>query len=202
MFKAIKSSNILFFYSICLGFLVCVATYGVYVLNPTYDAWLLNTGGADTVQHYLGWMFYRSSPWHFPLGLIDNLVYPYQVSSIYTDSIPIFALFFKLLSPILPETFQYFGFWALLCFILTTFFSSLIIFRLTNNIYYSMICAVFFTLMPSIFQRMFAHSAFCYGIYARRKSVHSRNVIRHHMIYFIKQILDCFRKFFCSLVVI
>lgn len=159
MFKAIKSSNILFFYSICLGFLVCVATYGVYVLNPTYDAWLLNTGGTDTVQHYLGWMFYRSSPWHFPLGLIDNLVYPYQVSIIYTDSIPIFALFFKLLSPILPETFQYFGFWALLCFILTTFFSSLIIFRLTNNIYYSMICAVFFTLMPSIFQRMFAHSA-------------------------------------------
>ena len=38
---------------------------------------------------------YRNSDWHFPIGMIDSLVYPNQTSVIYTDSIPLFAIFFK-----------------------------------------------------------------------------------------------------------
>ena len=59
---------------------------------------------------------YRNGDWTFPIGLTDQLAYPYYTSVIFTDSIPIFAVFFKLLSPILPANFQYFGFWGILCF--------------------------------------------------------------------------------------
>ncbi len=68
--------------------------------------------GGDPSQHYLGWEFYRRSDWFFPLGLTDQLAYPLKTSVIYTDSIPLFAVFFKLFRHILPAQFQYFGIWG------------------------------------------------------------------------------------------
>ena len=43
---------------------------------------------------------------------------PDGLSVAYTDSIPLLAAFFRLLSPLLPETFQYFGWFTLVCFFL------------------------------------------------------------------------------------
>ena len=76
-----------------LGGIAFVLIYGVKILNPLYTDWLL-TGG-DPSQHYLGWEFFRRSDWYFPLGLTDQLAYPLKTSVIYTDSIPIFAVFFQ-----------------------------------------------------------------------------------------------------------
>ena len=90
-----------------LGAIFFIIIYGFCVLDPTYDEWLLGKG--DLTQHYLGWCFYRRSEWTFPVGLTNQLAYPTYTSVIFTDSIPVFAVFFKLLSPLLPETFQYFG---------------------------------------------------------------------------------------------
>lgn len=50
--------------------------------------------------------------------MTDMLSYPDQISIIFTDSIPCFAVIFKILSPVLPENFQYFGLWGMMCFIL------------------------------------------------------------------------------------
>ena len=96
-----------------MGAILFLYLYGTAVLVPTYDAWLLN--GEDLNQHYLGWEFYRNSPWTFPVGLIQGLTVE-PVSVIYTDSIPLLALIFKVLSPVLPETFQYFGLFGIGCF--------------------------------------------------------------------------------------
>lgn len=42
-----------------------------------------------------------------------------EISSvIFTDSIPLFAILFKILSPVLPETFQYFDFWGMISYML------------------------------------------------------------------------------------
>lgn len=105
-----------------IGFLLFIWIFGVRVLDVTYDAWLLQgtaQGGffQDLTQHYMGWLYLRESDWSFPLGLIENLSYPDKISIIYMDSIPVFALLFKLFSPILPETFQYFGWWGASCFV-------------------------------------------------------------------------------------
>lgn len=154
-----KAKSIFLIFSLFSSIVIFWLTYGLAILNPLYDDWILSVRHHDIVQHYIGWLFYRQSPWHFPIGLIDNLAYPYQFSMIYTDSIPILAVFFKSISFLLPDTFQYFGIWGLICLFLSSFFSSLIMFRLTKNIYYSLLCSLFFILAPVMHMRMFGHHA-------------------------------------------
>ena len=56
---------------------------------------------------------------HLPyIGANYNAVYPFRTSVLFTDSLPLAALFFKLLGGILPTRFQYFGWWGLLCYAL------------------------------------------------------------------------------------
>ena len=93
-----REINIFLLFSLFLSLTIFGLIYGYDILNPTYDAWIFKDGYHDIIQHYIGWLFYRQSPWHFPIGLIDNLAYPYQFSMIYTDSIPILAVFFKSIS--------------------------------------------------------------------------------------------------------
>ena len=114
--KISKDTKLYFGIGAAVGFVLFLIVYGFRVLDFTYDGWLLT--GKDLQQHYLGWKFFRKSPWTFPLGMHDSFTVPDSVSVLYTDSIPLFALFFKLLSPILPETFQYFGLFGLMCYIL------------------------------------------------------------------------------------
>ena len=73
-------------------------------LDPHNLGWIF--GRFDPPQHYLGWAFYRYSPWSFPIGLNPNFGMDISSSIVYTDSIPIMAIFFKLLSPILPQVFR------------------------------------------------------------------------------------------------
>ena len=86
-----------------LGALVFVALYGVQVLNPASVDWILNNPSPDPSQHYLGWAFFRQSPVHLPyIGANYSNIYPYRTSVLFTDSIPLLALLFKCLGPILP----------------------------------------------------------------------------------------------------
>ena len=87
-----------------IGAFVFITIYGTKILNPCYTDWLMS--GGDLSQHYLGWKMYRNGDWTFPIGLTDQLAYPHYTSVIFTDSIPVFAVFFKLISPILPNDFQ------------------------------------------------------------------------------------------------
>lgn len=126
-----------------LGFIVFMYLFGVECLDVTNDNWLLFEGG-DLTQHYVGWLFYRESPLTFPLGLIENLVYPNKISIIFMDSIPLFAIFFRFFEGILPETFQYFGIWIMLCLVLQGGFAALILRKLTNSKLAAIVGSVFF----------------------------------------------------------
>jgi len=140
-----------------IGVIIFLLSYDLRVLDVTNDSWLMQ--GGDITQHYLGWRFYRNSPWQLKFGLIEGILYPHRISIIYTDSIPIFAVFFKLLSPILPENFQYFGIWGLFSFFMTGGIASIIIKKFTNNKYVCIIGSIFFSYSPYIFQRMYGHTA-------------------------------------------
>ena len=72
-----KQVLLLFIAGSFIGGVIFILCYGVNVLHVTNDAWLL--AGGDLNQHYLGWKYYRKSPWHFPIGMIDGLVYPDQL---------------------------------------------------------------------------------------------------------------------------
>ncbi len=147
----------------CLvGLVFFLAVYGWRILDPTYVDWLLHSddleGSVDLSQHYLGWVFYRNSPWQFPFGLTEG-IYSSPVSVIYTDSIPLFAFVFKLLSPLLPAEFQYFGLYGLLCYCLMGGFGVILVRTVCDNPFFHMAAAVLFVSNPVMLNRMYLHTA-------------------------------------------
>lgn len=156
--RKVANSTACMYASIAGIAIVCFCSlYGIKVLNPTYVDWLM--AGGDLSQHYLGWMAYRASSWHFPIGMVDTLAYPYHTSIIFTDSIPIFALLFKLLSPILPADFQYFGLWGICCFILQGLCAGRIISHKSDNKIITVLASAMFLITPVMIWRMYAHTA-------------------------------------------
>lgn len=157
-----KNKKLIFFIGFLIGLFTFIAIYGIQVLAFTNVDWLLHSndleGSIDLTQHYLGWVFYRKTPWTFPIGL-TNGIYQEPISVIYTDSIPLFALFFKILSPLLPANFQYFGFYGLLCYSLLCGFSALVLSKFTENNFFVFLGAFIITLNPVLLNRMFLHSA-------------------------------------------
>lgn len=140
-----------------LGAILFFCIYGFAVVVPAYDDWLWADNG-DMTQHYVGWQFFRRSDWHFPLGMTDGLMNE-SVSCMYTDSIPLFALFFKLLSPLLPETFQYIGLWGLFSFTAQGALAAVLLSRFSRSPLFCVIGSVFYIVSPVVLQRMFTHEA-------------------------------------------
>ena len=131
--------------------------YGLDIINPLNTDWLLS--GGDLTQHYLGWKAYRAGGWHFPIGMIDTIAYPNRISIIFTDSIPIFAVFFKIISPLLPGSFQYFGIWGLFCFIMQGVLTVRIIKNYSDNSAAIITCGLLSVFTPVMILRMYAHTS-------------------------------------------
>ena len=120
---------------------------GIDYINPTNVSWL-NSGDLSTYQ--LGWEYFRNDKWRFPIGLNPNYGIYSDSNIVYSDSIPIFAIFFKLFNFLLPEKFQYFSIWILLCIYLQILFSYKIVYLGTENRLFSLLGSLFF-LTASIF---------------------------------------------------
>lgn len=143
-----------------LGAVIFALIYGIRVVDPTYDDWIfVNRGDGDIIQHYSGWRYYRQSQWHFPIGLIDGINGDSPVSCMYTDSIPLLAVFFKIISPILPETFQYIGLWELITYILMGVSAALLLRKFNSNIFFCTVGSAVFVLSPTVIYRAFWHEA-------------------------------------------
>ena len=97
-----------------LGAAVFVWVFGLGVLDVRQTGWMIH---GDSAQHYLGWAFFRTAEWQWPLGLVSNFGYPFKTTLAFTDSIPLVALPLKLLSPWLPLDFNYFGWWMAACMV-------------------------------------------------------------------------------------
>ncbi len=138
-----------------LGAAVFLLIYGGHVLNPCYTDWLLTSEDGDLTQHYLGWKFYRHAPWKFPFGMIDTIAYPNETSIIFTDSIPLFAFFFKLFRFMLPVRFQYFGWYGILCFMLQGWIGAKLVKKYVNSSAGIVAGGMFFVLSPVFIDRMY-----------------------------------------------
>ncbi|SEM39100.1 hypothetical protein SAMN04487857_101518 [Pseudomonas sp. ok272] len=139
---------------VLMGLVALLIVAGPRVLNPMNIAWL---AGGDPATHYQGWQFFRYSPWTFPLGL--NPGYGLELSNglIFSDSIPLFALLFKPFSALLPEPFQYFGLWFLMCFVLQSWFAWKLMGLASNNVAVRLLGAGLFLFMPAMILRMGVH---------------------------------------------
>ena len=151
-------AKLLFLICALIGAVCFVGIYGIRILDVTYVDWL-RVNGMDLRQHFIGWCRFRHDPWHFPIGLIDSLSYPDSMSVMYTDSIPMFAVLFKLLGPVLPDPFQYFGLFVILSFALMGGFSSLLLRRFVNDDIICIIGSVFFVISPIAIYRVYYHTA-------------------------------------------
>ncbi|MDO4188375.1 MAG: DUF6311 domain-containing protein [Lachnospiraceae bacterium] len=141
-----------------LGILCFAVVYGFKIVNVTYNGWLFH-GDMDLRQHYVGFCHFRKNPWHFPIGIVDTLSVPYAMSVVYTDSIPLFAIIFKIFRNILPETFQYFGLFGLICFMLMGALAPILIRRFSNSKIVCIAGSLFFILSFPILHRLFYHTA-------------------------------------------
>lgn len=112
----ILKKNLPFIFSLLLGVVAFLLVVGHRALDPVNAEWIL--GRLDPTQHYLGWLFYRTGEWSLPIGLNPNFGQDLSSSIVYSDSIPLLAIPFKALDPLLPERFHYFGIWMLACFVL------------------------------------------------------------------------------------
>ena len=112
------------FILIAIGFaiLIVLSKVGIDAINPLNDQWLM-TSGSDWTPDYMAGGFYRNAEWNFPLGVFTGYSFPEQVSIGLTGAIPLVAVPLKILDPILPDQFQHFGLWLLLCYILQAIFS-------------------------------------------------------------------------------
>ncbi|HEX7556751.1 MAG TPA: DUF6311 domain-containing protein, partial [Leptolinea sp.] len=138
------------------GALIFHLIYGAGTLDVSRVNWLFNLG--DNAQHYLGWVFYRNDPWMFPIGFSRSLGYPGGTCMCFTDSIPLLAIPFKLLSYLLPATFQYFGLWTLLNFVLQGALAALILYEVTKSRTAAVMAPLFFCTADILLFRVFRYT--------------------------------------------
>lgn len=161
--KYIDNDRCMYTIIVLVSAIVFCLIFGIKILNPLYTDWLIIPswcrGGIDIGVNYLGWKAYRNSAWSFPIGMVNNLIHPTETSIIYTDSIPLLAFIFKILSPILPASFQYFGLWGIICFILQGVLSAKLINRFSPNRMITILSSIIFLFTPVMLTRMYYHSA-------------------------------------------
>lgn len=123
-------------------------------MNPTNVDWVM-AKGSDWTPDYLAWKYFRYQPWSFPLGTMEGYSSPQKVSIGLTGAIPLIAVPMKLVAPILPEDFQYYGFWLFLCSFLQGVFAFYLLRRLgLKDKSYTLIGALIFMFSYSMMDRL------------------------------------------------
>ena len=147
-----------FFIGAILGAIVFIVIFGASMINPTNTDWIFAYTG-DATQHHLGWVFYRNSPWTFPIGLTQGLTCDGAVSCMYSDSIPLFGVIFKILSPILPHNFQFLGLWGVICFALNGGFGASLLYRIKPDTIFASVGSLFYAAFPPSINRITHHNS-------------------------------------------
>ncbi len=145
---------------IAVGLAAFLSIYGFIPLNAANDRWMMHGyDEPDILQHYAGWLAFRNSEWHFPLGLVDTMGRATYIT--YTDSIPLIAIVSKLLLQAVryAGTFQYFGIYTLGCYILQAVAVGMLVRRKTDRPAVILLSMVLFSFSPILMERALRHTA-------------------------------------------
>jgi len=148
--------NYIFYIFIVISFFLTVFFVGLDNIWFKSTNWLYGSGDPTNAQ--LGWKFFAEDIWRFPIG--KNPKYGLEVSNsiVFSDSIPLFAILFKLFKKFITHDIQYFSFWIFLNFFLQLFLAYKIFLKATKNNYFSFF-ASFLLLCPFMFYRLSHHFA-------------------------------------------
>lgn len=142
------------------------------ILDPRNVQWMVQEG--DLLQHFLGWHFFRQESWSWPLGAIHTYGTELQSSIVFTDALPLLALPLKLVSPWLPEAFQYQGIASWLHIVLNALAASLLLYRLKVNAVSTVLVSLLLACLPAVLFRgpgalghesLMAHWIILFGMY-------------------------------------
>ncbi len=178
----------------------CFYLLGFDNLHFSNQTWLLN---GDLSKYQLGWKFYREDIWRFPLGLNPNYGITNSSSIVFSDSIPLFAIIFKVLRNFLPENFQYFSLWIFICIYLQGLLSFKIIYNLTKNTSYSLVSCLFFIFSTVLINRsgihlsLTAHWLILGYFYVQISALNYKDFKKHLIIY-----LSLLIHFYFSLILV
>lgn len=137
--------------TLLFGLAAFLLVVGPHPLDPTNIAWLVE---GDASTNYIGWAYYRSSPWTWPLAANPSYGLDIAGSVMMVDANPLMAMPFKLFGPLLPEPFQYFGWWLLLCFLLHALFSQAIARTITPHVEQRLAIVLLFLFTPFFLVRI------------------------------------------------
>jgi hypothetical protein len=139
-----------------IGVIAYFVIAGPRFLIPGNVAWLV---GGDPLFHYLGWAFFRNSPWSWPIGLNPLYGMDFSNSIVFSDSIPLFAILFKAVSGILGHPFQYFGIWTLFCFVMQAVLAYRLVGLISNSAKIQALGSVLFLFSPPLLFRLSLHAS-------------------------------------------
>ena len=137
--------------------LLFVSLFGVTCLNPLNIQWLLKN--PDLYNHYLKWDAFRHSDFAFPIMGSNAITYPDYSSYITRENVLILELLFKILSPVLPVNFQYFGIWGLACFVLQGVFSVKLFSKFCEDNNKILVSSLIYMVFMSVMGRMYLGTA-------------------------------------------
>lgn len=120
--------------------------YGLSILDPMNVAWMKDD--KDLSQAFLGWTAFRFSNWQWPLGMSRLVAYPDGMPLIATDSNPLVSIPLKLLSPLLPDPFQFQGWWVLISVVLSYSLAFGMLLDLSGSRVGSVLGAAFVSIAP------------------------------------------------------
>ena len=140
-----------------IGALAFFLLTGGSILIPTNTQWLM---GGDPASHWMGWQFFRYTPWlQWPIGANANYGMEIGSSVVFSDSVPIVAFLLKPFSSVLPAQFQYLGFWIFLSFILQAVFAYKIFRIFDVHRLPALLSAAFLAIAPVFLMRATGHFA-------------------------------------------
>jgi hypothetical protein len=142
-----------------IGLAVIAYAYGWHILPPSHTGWMLTgTIGPDPVQYWLGYSFFKGSPWSWPPGVNPGWGLEIGSSIFYSDSIPLLAFLFKALHPVI-EVAQYWGIWLFACGALQAFLAWKLVGLFTPHPLPRLAAAALFALSPTMLNRLGGHFA-------------------------------------------
>lgn len=142
-----------------LGTGTFLVAFGTAPLNVQNDAWIYAAlPEGDTVGHYAGWMAFRHSAWAFPLTYTDAFCWPDGTLVAYLDANPLMCILFKALGPLLPETFQFFGWFTFGCYVLQGLAAGLLLSCFTDKAWQVYPGVLLFCFSPILMERAFRHT--------------------------------------------
>lgn len=155
--KKFKVSNdktvifiILFISLVFSGFFISFQNLSIFSID-----WL--TTSTDKLNAHNGWVFYKKDLWRFPIGQNPNYGLDVSNSIVFSDSIPLFAVFFKFISFFYKNNFQYFSIWTISTVYLQFYFSYLLLNFFLKNKISSLLSSFLLILLPFFLFRLDHH---------------------------------------------